>query len=146
EIGMAADFVRQKFHPRKTVSYIVDRNINYTNICNVECSFCAFYRSPIETDTYLHGYDVLDRKIEETLALGGTGILMQGGLHPELKMEWYEALLRHIKEKFPQIWIHGFSPPEITNMMKVCRLPLSEVVNRLIAAGLDSLPGGGGEI
>jgi cyclic dehypoxanthinyl futalosine synthase len=145
ELGMAADFVRYKFHPEKEVSYIIDRNINYTNICNVECSFCAFYRAPGEKDTYLHGFEVLDKKIEETLALGGTGILMQGGLHPELKIDWYEALLHHIKSKYP-IWIHGFSPPEISNICKVSKLSLHEVVKRLIAAGLDSLPGGGGEI
>jgi cyclic dehypoxanthinyl futalosine synthase len=145
ELGMAADSMRYKFHPENVVSYIVDRNINYTNVCNVECSFCAFYRAPGEPNSYLHGFEVLDAKIKETLALGGTGILMQGGLHPELKIEWYEELLRHIKRNFP-IWIHGFSPPEIGNICKVSRLPLSEVMSRLIAAGLDSLPGGGGEI
>ena len=145
ELGMAADYARSKHHPEPVVSYIVDRNINYTNVCNVECSFCAFYRSPIENDSYLHGLEILDAKIEETLALGGTGILMQGGLHPELKIEWYEELLRHIKSKYP-IWIHGFSPPEILNICHVSRLPLNEVMRRLIAAGLDSLPGGGGEI
>src|SRR5262249_12033062 len=102
-------------------------------------------RAPGERDSYLHGFEVLDKKIEETLALGGTGILMQGGLHPELKIEWYEALLKHIKERYP-IWIHGFSPPEILNICKVSRLPLPVVMERLIAAGLDSLPGGGGEI
>jgi cyclic dehypoxanthinyl futalosine synthase len=145
ELGMAADFVRWKFHPGKSVTYIVDRNINYTNICNVECSFCAFYRAPAEADSYLHAFEVLDKKIEETLALGGTGILMQGGLHPSLRIEWYEELLRHIKSKYP-IWIHGFSPPEITNICKVSRISLSETMSRLIVAGLDSLPGGGGEI
>jgi len=146
ELGMAADFVRRKFHTDRAVTYIIDRNINYTNICNVECSFCAFYRSAGESDSYVHGYEVLDKKIEETLALSGTGILMQGGLHPELKIEWYEALLRHLKEKFPTIWIHGFSPPEIVNLCHVSQLPLPVVIARLIASGLDSLPGGGGEI
>jgi len=145
ELGMAADFVRYKFHPEKKVTYIIDRNINYTNVCNVECSFCAFYRSQGEKDTYLHAHEVLDKKIEETLELGGTGILMQGGLHPELKIDWYETLLHHIKSKYP-IWIHGFSPPEIINICKVSKLSLHEVIKRLIAAGLDSLPGGGGEI
>lgn len=145
ELGMAADFVRYKFHSERKVSYIIDRNINYTNVCNVECSFCAFYRAPGESDSYLHAFEVLDKKIEETLALGGTGILMQGGLHPELKLEWYEALLRHIKSQYP-IWIHGFSPPEIVNICHVSRLSLDVVMQRLIAAGLDSLPGGGGEI
>lgn len=144
-LGMAADYVRRKKHPGNTVSYIIDRNINYTNICNVECSFCAFYRSPLESDSYLHGFEVLDKKIEETLALGGTGILLQGGLHPELKLEWYEGMLRHIKGKYP-IWVHGFSPPEILNIVRVSRLPLPVVVERLIAAGLDSFPGGGAEI
>jgi cyclic dehypoxanthinyl futalosine synthase len=145
DLGLAADSVRYRFHPQNLVSYIVDRNINYTNVCNIECSFCAFYRSYGEPDSYLHAFEVLDKKIEETLALGGTGILMQGGLHPELKIDWYENLLRHIKSKFP-IWIHGFSPPEIVNICRVSRLPLSEVMSRLISAGLDSLPGGGGEI
>ncbi len=146
ELGMAADYVKQKFHPEPEITYIVDRNINYTNVCYVECSFCAFYRSSMESDSYLHGLDLLDKKIEETISLGGTGILLQGGLHPELKIEWYEGLLRHFKKKFPSIWIHGFSPPEITNICKVSKLPLPEVMERLMAAGLDSLPGGGGEI
>jgi cyclic dehypoxanthinyl futalosine synthase len=146
ELGMAANFMRRKFHPKPDVTYIVDRNINYTNVCYVECSFCAFYRSSLESDSYLHGLDLLDKKIEETLTLGGTGILLQGGLHPELKLEWYEGLLRHFKTRFPTIWIHGFSPPEITNICKVSKLPLSVVMERLAAAGLDSLPGGGGEI
>jgi cyclic dehypoxanthinyl futalosine synthase len=146
ELGMAANYVRQKFHPEAEVTYIIDRNINYSNVCYAECSFCAFYRSPLEKDSYLHAFEVLDKKIAETLALGGTGILMQGGLHPELKLEWYEGLLRHIKMKFPTIWVHGFSPPEITNICKVSRLPLATVMERLVAAGLDSLPGGGGEI
>ena len=146
ELGMAADFIRRKFHPGPEVTYIIDRNVNYTNVCNVECSFCAFYRAKGEPESYLHALEVLDQKIEETLTLGGTGILMQGGLHPDLKIEWYEGVLRHIKSKFPAIWIHGFSPPEITNICRVSRLPLSIVMERLIAAGLDSLPGGGAEI
>ena len=146
ELGMAADYMRRKFHSESEVTYIVDRNINYTNVCYVECSFCAFYRSSLESDSYLHGLDLLDKKIEETVALGGTGILLQGGLHPELKIEWYEGLLRHFKTKFPTVWIHGFSPPEITNICKVSKLPLRIVMERLAAAGLDSLPGGGGEI
>lgn len=146
ELGLAADSVRRKYHPEPEVTYIVDRNINYTNVCYVECSFCAFYRSSLESDSYLHGLDVLDKKIEETMALGGTGILLQGGLHPELKLEWYEGLLRHFKTKFPTTWIHGFSPPEIINICKVSKLPLPTVMERLATAGLDSLPGGGGEI
>jgi cyclic dehypoxanthinyl futalosine synthase len=146
ELAAAADHVRRKFHPAPEVTYIVDRNVNYTNVCYVECSFCAFYRSSAESDSYLHGLDLLDQKLEETLALGGTGILLQGGLHPELKLEWYEDLLRHFKNKFPALWIHGFSPPEIVNICKVSKLPLPVVMERLAAAGLDSLPGGGGEI
>lgn len=146
EMGMVADSIRKRFHPEPVVTYIIDRNVNYSNICNVECSFCAFYRSIDEKDAYVHGFDVLDQKIQETIDLGGTGILMQGGLHPELKLEWYEDLLRHIKSKFPSIWIHAFSPPEITHFCKVSRLSLATVVERLIRAGLDSMPGGGGEI
>ena len=146
ELGMTADAIRRKLHPEPIVSYIIDRNINYSNICNVECSFCAFYRSRSESDSYVHAFEIIDRKIAETLELGGTGILMQGGLHPDLPLSWYEDLLRHIKEKFPSIWVHGFSPPEIIHISKLTRTPLSEVVRRFIAAGLDSLPGGGGEI
>jgi cyclic dehypoxanthinyl futalosine synthase len=145
EIGMAADSFRWKLHPEPVVTYVVDRNINYSNVCCVGCSFCAFHRPPGAPDAYVQTFDELDRRIEETLALGGSAILLQGGLHPALKLEWYEDLLRHIKSRYP-IWIHGFSPPEIMHMCRVSRLPLPEVMGRLIEAGLDSLPGGGAEI
>ncbi len=145
ELGMAADMVRRRLHPARTVTYIVDRNVNYSNVCNIECAFCAFYRAPGEPGSYVHTFEELDQKIEETLALGGTAILMQGGLHPGLKLEWYEDLLRHIKGKYP-IWIHAFSPPEIVHFARISNLTVAEVFRRLIAAGLDSLPGGVAEI
>ncbi len=144
-IGMEADAVRRKLHPEGVVSYIIDRNINYTNVCTEYCSFCAFYRPHGHAETYLHSKEVIFAKIQETLDLGGTGILMQGGLHPELKIEWYEDLLRSIKAKF-NIWCHCFSAPEICNIAKVSELSLHDTLARLRDAGLDSLPGGGAEI
>jgi len=110
DLGIAADLVRRHLHPEPIVTYIVDRNINYTNVCVVRCSFCAFYRDPGHPEGYLHSKDSLYAKIEETLALGGTGILMQGGHHPDLPLEWYEDLLRSFKEKFPRLHVHAFSP------------------------------------
>ncbi|HWZ33135.1 MAG TPA: cyclic dehypoxanthinyl futalosine synthase [Bryobacteraceae bacterium] len=145
EIGMAADAVRSKLHPEGIVSYIVDRNINYTNFCTEYCSFCAFYRPMGHAEGYVHPKEVIFQKIQETIELGGTGILMQGGLHPELTIEWYEDLLRSIKQKF-DIWCHCFSAPEIVNISKVSGLSLYHTLSRLRDAGLDSLPGGGAEI
>jgi cyclic dehypoxanthinyl futalosine synthase len=144
-LGMAADQVRRKLHPEGIVSYIIDRNINYTNFCTEYCSFCAFYRPMGHTEGYVHPKEVIFDKIQETLDLGGTGILMQGGLHPELKIEWYEDLLRSIKQRF-DIWCHCFSAPEIMNIAKVSGLSLYDTLARLRDAGLDSLPGGGAEI
>jgi cyclic dehypoxanthinyl futalosine synthase len=144
-IGMAADEVRRKLHPEGIVSYIIDRNINYTNFCTEYCSFCAFYRPMGHAEGYLHSKDVIFEKIQETIDLGGTGILMQGGLHPDLKIEWYEDLLRSIKQRF-DIWCHCFSAPEIVNIAKVSGLSLYDTLARLRDAGLDSLPGGGAEI
>jgi cyclic dehypoxanthinyl futalosine synthase len=144
-IGMAADAVRRKLHPDGIVSYIIDRNINYTNFCTEFCSFCAFYRPMGHAEGYVHSKDVIFEKIQETIDLGGTGILMQGGLHPELKIEWYEDLLRSIKARF-DIWCHCFSAPEIVNIAKVSDLSLHDTLVRLRDAGLDSLPGGGAEI
>ncbi len=120
-IGMAADAVRRKLHPEGIVSYIIDRNINYTNFCTEYCSFCAFYRPMGHAEGYVHPKEVIFQKIQETIDLGGTGILMQGGLHPELKIEWYEDLLRSIKQRF-NIWCHCFSAPEIVNIAKVSGL------------------------
>jgi cyclic dehypoxanthinyl futalosine synthase len=145
-IGMAADAVRRKLHPQGIVSYIIDRNINYTNFCTEYCSFCAFYRPMGHAEGYVHPKEVIFQKIQETLDLGGTGILMQGGLHPDLKIEWYEDLLRSIKQRFPQIWNHCFSAPEIVNIAKVSGLTIRDTIARLRDAGLDSIPGGGAEI
>ncbi len=144
-IGMAADAVRRKLHPEGVVSYIIDRNINYTNFCTEYCSFCAFYRPMGHAEGYVHSKDVIFEKIQETIDLGGTGILMQGGLHPELKIDWYEDLLRSIKQRF-DIWCHCFSSPEIVNIAKVSGLTIRDTLARLRDAGLDSLPGSGAEI
>jgi cyclic dehypoxanthinyl futalosine synthase len=144
-MGMAADQVRRKLHPEGVVSYIIDRNINYTNFCTEYCSFCAFYRPIGHAEGYLHPKETIFEKIQETIDLGGTGILMQGGLHPELKIEWYEDLLRSIKQRF-DIWCHCFSAPEIVNIAKVSGLTIRDTLARLRDAGLDSLPGGGAEI
>ena len=127
-------------------TYIVDRNINYTNVCNVYCKFCAFYRTEKDADSYIITFDALDKKIEETLALGGTQILMQGGHHPKLTKQWYLDLLAHIKCKFPQINIHGFSPSEFVHFREVFDEPLDRIISDFKAAGLGSIPGGGGEI
>lgn len=128
------------------VTYIVDRNINYTNVCNVYCKFCAFYRVEGDDDAYVITHDEIDRKIEETIALGGSQILMQGGHHPKLTLQWYLDLLSHIKSKFPQINIHGFSPSEFIHFREVFGLPLEEIISQFRQAGLGSIPGGGGEI
>jgi cyclic dehypoxanthinyl futalosine synthase len=145
-IGRAADEVTRRLHPEDYRTYNIDRNINYTNVCTAVCDFCAFYRGPKSPEGYVLQREEIFRKIEETVALGGDQILMQGGLHPDLQLEWYEELLRAIKERFPQVNIHGFSPPEIYHFTKVSKLPLRTVLERLKAAGLGSLPGGGAEI
>jgi cyclic dehypoxanthinyl futalosine synthase len=146
-IGMAADALRRKLHPTGVVSYIIDRNINYTNFCTEYCSFCAFYRPMGHKEGYTHGHDVIFQKIQETIDLGGTGVLMQGGLHPDLKIEWYEDLLRAIKARFgDRIWLHCFSSPEIQNIAQVSNLSLYDTIARLRDAGLQSIPGGGAEI
>jgi cyclic dehypoxanthinyl futalosine synthase len=146
DLGIAADLIRRRVHPEPIVTYIVDRNINYTNVCVVRCSFCAFYRDPGHPEGYLHTRESLFAKIEETLAMGGTGILMQGGHHPDLGIAWYEDLLGSIRDRFPGLHIHAFSPPEIQHMSRVSGIGIDEVLTRLRAAGLRSVPGGGGEI
>ena len=128
------------------VTYIVDRNVNYTNVCNVYCKFCAFYRVEGDDDAYVITHDEMDRKIEETVALGGTQILMQGGHHPKLSKQWYLELLAHIKAKFPAVNIHGFSPSEFIHFRDVFHEPLEKIIADFHAAGLGSIPGGGGEI
>lgn len=145
-LGMAADAVRRKLHPEGVVTYIIDRNINYTNFCTEYCSFCAFYRPMGHSEGYVLDTETICRKIQETVDLGGTGILMQGGLNPELKIEWYENLLRAIKRRFPHIWLHCFSAPEIQCIAEVSGLSLAHTIARLRDAGLDSIPGGGAEI
>jgi cyclic dehypoxanthinyl futalosine synthase len=145
-LGRAADEVTRRLHPENYRTYNIDRNINYTNVCTAVCDFCAFYRAPKAADGYVLEREVLYQKIAETIELGGDQILMQGGLHPDFKLEWYEELLRDIKSRFPQLNIHGFSPPEIYHFTKVSKLPLRTVLERLKAAGLGSLPGGGAEI
>lgn len=144
-LGHLAHGVSRRKHPEPFVSYVVDRNINYSNICTCGCRFCAFFRPPGHPEGYLLGRDELGRKIEETLELGGTQILLQGGHHPDLPLSWYEELLGFIKAHYP-IHIHAFSPPEIVTFSKIEKTDIATVIRRLRAAGLDSIPGGGAEI
>ena len=143
ELAKAKDYAGRG---NEVVTYIVDRNVNYTNVCNVYCKFCAFYRTEKDDDSYVITHAEMDQKIEETITLGGTQILMQGGHHPKLSMQWYLDLLSHIKTKFPQINIHGFSPSEFIHFREVFKLPLEEIIAQFVKAGLGSIPGGGGEI
>jgi len=145
-IGKAANAVAQRMHPESYRTYNIDRNINYTNICTAVCDFCAFYRGPTSDEGWVLEREELLQKIEETVALGGDQILMQGGLHHEYKLDWYEQLCRDIKARFPQVNIHGFSPPELYHFTKMNRLSIEEVLRRLKEAGLGSIPGGGAEI
>src|SRR2546422_380110 len=145
-LGRAADAVSRRLHPEPYRTYNIDRNINYTNICAAVCDFCAFYRKSGDADAYVLPRETLYKKIEETIALGGDQALLQGGNHPSLKLDWYEDLLRDLKGRFPKFNLHAFSAPEICNFVKLNKLPLREVLQRLKAAGIGSLPGGGGEI
>jgi cyclic dehypoxanthinyl futalosine synthase len=146
DLGRAADQVCRRLHPEPYRTYNIDRNINYTNICAAVCDFCAFYRKSGDPEAYLLPRETLYQKIEETIALGGDQVLMQGGLHPSLRLDWYEELLRDLRSRYPQVNLHAFSPPEIWHFHKLNKLPLREVLRRLKDAGLGSLPGGGGEI
>ncbi len=153
ELGLLADRRRQLAKAaayggrgNQIVTYIVDRNVNYTNVCNVYCKFCAFYRTEKDPDSYVISLEEMDRKIEETVALGGTQILLQGGHHPGLSKQWYLDLLAHMKAKFPQVNIHGFSPSEFIHFRDVFQEPLEKIIGDFRAAGLGSIPGGGGEI
>ena len=153
ELGALADHRRQLARKNsydgrgnEIVTYIVDRNINYTNVCNVYCKFCAFYRVEKDDDSYVISLPEIDQKIEETIALGGTQILMQGGHHPKLTKQWYLDLLSHIKNKFPQVNVHGFSPSEFIHFREVFNEPLEKIIGDFVQAGLGSIPGGGGEI
>lgn len=144
-LGARADSVRRALHPSSAVTFVVDRNINYTNVCTSGCRFCAFYAKPGDPGGYVLSADEIYVKVEETLALGGTAIMLQGGLHPDLDVTWYERLFRGIKERY-QVHIHSLSPPEIVHIAAVSRSSEREVIERLAAAGLDSLPGGGAEV
>src|SRR5258706_6219046 len=148
-IGMEADAGRRKNHPEGVATYIIDRNINYTNFCTEYCTFCAFYapvKGPGRAKGYTLDFETIYEKIRETVELGGTGVLMQGGLHPDFKIEWYEDMMRGIKQRFPRIHLHCFSAPEIIHFAEVSGLSIEETIRRLRDAGLDSIPGGGAEI
>ena len=145
ELAELADAVRRRLHPEGIVTYIIDRNINYTNVCNAQCAFCAFYRDLPAQDGYVLNRSELAQKIEETMALGGRQLLLQGGLHPDLGIEFYEELFRWIKQNYP-IWIHGLSPAEVKHVCKVSGLTTEQCLVRMRDAGLDSIPGGGAEI
>jgi len=145
-LGKMATARKKELHPKGVTTFVVDRNINYTNICWVDCKFCAFYRHEKDEDAYVLTYEEIDAKIDELLEIGGTQILFQGGVHPKLKIEWYEDLVEHIHTKYPQITIHGFSAIEIDFIAKVSRISVEEVLTRLKAKGLASIPGAGAEI
>ncbi len=145
-IGKAADAVTRRLHPEPYRTYNIDRNVNYTNACAAVCDFCAFYRPIGHEEVYVLTQEALHQKVQETVDLGGDQILMQGGLHPKLPLEWYEEMLSGLKSAFPQVNIHGFSPPELHHFHKLSNLPLETVLQRLKDAGLGSVPGGGGEI
>ncbi len=145
ELGGLADAARWKLHPERVVTYIIDRNINYTNVCVADCKFCAFYRRPKHAEGYVLSFEEIGRKIDEVKALGGVQILMQGGHNPYIPFEWYLDLLRYIKRNHP-IHIHGFSPSEVDFFAGRFGMTIEQVIKELVAAGLDSIPGGGGEI
>jgi cyclic dehypoxanthinyl futalosine synthase len=145
-VGMEADAVRKRLHPGNIVTYQIDRNINYTNFCTEYCSFCAFYRPMGSPQGYVQPLESICQKIDETLALGGTGILMQGGLHRDLKIDYYESLLSSLKQRYPQLHLHCFSAPEILNIAELSGLTIRDTIARLMDAGLDSIPGAGAEI
>ena len=148
-VGMEADALRRKLHPEGTVTYIIDRNINYTNFCTEYCTFCAFYRplkGKMAAEGYILDFETIYEKIGEAVEMGGTGVLMQGGLHPDLKIEWHEQMLRGIRERFPQVHLHCYSASEILAIAEYSSLSVEDTIKRLRDAGLDSIPGGGAEI
>jgi cyclic dehypoxanthinyl futalosine synthase len=146
ELGLAADARRRALHPGDLVTYIVSRNVNYTNVCTTACHFCAFYRPRGHKEAYVLSREELTKKIDETVALGGIEILLQGGLHPDLGIEWYEDLFRWVKAEWPTISLHALSPEEIWHIARTSQLPLDDTIARLVASGMDSIPGGGAEI
>src|SRR5262245_51406064 len=145
-LGQLADAVRARKHPGGIVTYIIDRNVNYTNVCVARCNFCAFYRPVGSPEGYVLGFDELFSKIEETIAVGGNQLLLQGGHNPDLPLTWYEDLFRAVKERFPTFKLHALSPPEIIHLSRLSQLPVAAIIDRLVTAGLDSIPGGGAEI
>ena len=145
-LGRMADAVRQRKHPDGVVSYIIDRNVNYTNVCVARCNFCAFYREVGHDEGYVLGFEEIFRKIDETRALGGVQLLLQGGHNPDLPLAWYEDLFRAVKQRYPDFKLHALSPPEVLHIARMAKLPVPEVIARLVAAGLDSIPGGGAGI
>src|SRR2546426_8200897 len=145
-LGALADAVRARKHPGGVVTYIIDRNVNYTNVCVAKCNFCAFYRPVGSPEGYVLGFDELFRKIDETIAVGGVQLLLQGGHNPDLPLTWYEDLFRAVKDRYPAFKLHALSPPEVIHLSRLSQLPVPQIIDRLIAAGLDSIPGGGAEI
>ncbi|MQA31475.1 MAG: dehypoxanthine futalosine cyclase [Luteitalea sp.] len=145
-LGRLADEVRARKHPGRVVTYIIDRNVNYTNVCVAQCNFCAFYRLVGSPEGYVLGFDELFEKIDETIAVGGVQVLLQGGHNPDLPLAWYEDLFRAVKARYPSFKLHALSPPEVIHLSRLSQLPVPQVLDRLIAAGLDSVPGGGAEI
>ncbi len=145
-VGKLADAIRKEKHPGRRVTFVVDRNVNYTNVCQSQCKFCAFYRQADAADAYVLDYDTIFAKIQELVEHGGTQLLMQGGLHPELKIDWFEALFRQIKARFPGVQVHSLSPAEVIHIAQISGLSMPECLARLQQAGLDSVPGGGAEV
>jgi len=145
-LGRLADGVRRRKHPAGIVTYIIDRNVNYTNVCVARCKFCAFYRPVGSSEGYTLGFDEIFAKIDETIRLGGVQLLLQGGHNPDVPLQWYEDLFREVKRRYPTFRLHALSPPEVIHISRLSQLTVPEVIDRLIAAGLDSIPGGGAEI
>jgi cyclic dehypoxanthinyl futalosine synthase len=145
-LGRLADEIRARKHPGRTVTYIIDRNVNYTNVCVAKCNFCAFYRDVGAAGGYVLGFDEIFKKIDETIEVGGVQLLLQGGHNPDLPLAWYEDLFRAVKTRYPAFRLHALSPPEVIHLSRLSQLPVPMVIDRLVAAGLDSIPGGGAEI
>jgi cyclic dehypoxanthinyl futalosine synthase len=145
-LGGLADEIRSRKHPHRIVTYIIDRNVNYTNVCVAKCNFCAFYRDVGSSEGYVLGFPEIFRKIDETIEVGGVQLLLQGGHNPDLPLTWYEDLFRAVKDRYPDFKLHALSPPEVIHLSRLSQISVPEVIDRLISAGLDSVPGGGAEI